>query len=238
MKGSSALLGLRCLRRCAGSGLLGRTTAAGLRALNTGRFEGVGRDTDKAVRLRAEPVGLVKLLHDFDERFAGDARLANLDELLERAEGLAEFHQFFDANENVERLELLVPTGGAGFEFLEKALAALFGTPVELDRGGAATAEDVIEQTAGATLGNLSPALADEIDLPDDSEGVAVIDVAAGTPAARLGMRTGDIIQMLNGADIRAMAELKAALGASKNIRRWQVQLRRGAQVMNLMITL
>ena len=34
------------------------------------------------------------------------------------------------------------------------------------------------------------------------------------------------------------MAELKAALGASKNIRRWQVQLRRGAQVMNLMITL
>jgi len=129
-------------------------------------------------------------------------------------------------------IHLMVSRGGKSFDVKMKAEAA-----PEIPPRQAMTVSDN-SPLSGATLGNLSPALADEIDLPDDSEGVAVIDVAAGTPAARLGMRTGDIIQMLNGADIRSMAELKAALGASKNIRRWQVQLRRGAQVMNLMITL
>lgn len=127
---------------------------------------------------------------------------------------------------------LMVSRSGKSFDVKMKAEAA-----PEIPPRQAMTVSDN-SPLSGATLGNLSPALADEIDLLDDSEGVAVIDVAAGTPAARLGMRTGDIIQMLNGADIRSMAELKAALGASKNIRRWQVQLRRGAQVMNLMITL
>ena len=70
------------------------------------------------------------------------------------------------------------------------------------------------------------------------STGVVVVDVAQGSPAARMGLRRGDIILVLNGADIAAVAQLKEALGASTKIRRWQVQLRRGAQVMNLLVTL
>ncbi|MBW7911946.1 MAG: Do family serine endopeptidase [Alphaproteobacteria bacterium] len=129
-------------------------------------------------------------------------------------------------------IHLMVSRAGKSFDVKMKAEAAPEMPPRE------ATTVSGNNPLSGATLGNLSPALADEIDLHDDSEGVAVIEVAAGTPAARLGLRTGDIIQMLNGADIPSMTELKAALGASQNIRRWQVQLRRGAQVMNLMITL
>ncbi|HRI76573.1 MAG TPA: Do family serine endopeptidase [Alphaproteobacteria bacterium] len=129
-------------------------------------------------------------------------------------------------------IHLMVSRAGKSFDVKMKAEAA-----PEIPPRQAMTVSGN-NPLSGATLGNLSPALADEIDLPDDSEGVAVIEVAAGTPAARLGLRTGDIIQMLNGADIPSMTELKAALGASQNIRRWQVQLRRGAQVMNLMITL
>lgn len=129
-------------------------------------------------------------------------------------------------------IHLMVSRAGKSFDVKMKAEAAPETPPRQ------AMTVSGNNPLSGATLGNLSPALADEIDLHDDSEGVAVIEVAAGTPAARLGLRTGDIIQMLNGADIPSMTELKAALGASQNIRRWQVQLRRGAQVMNLMITL
>ena len=91
---------------------------------------------------------------------------------------------------------------------------------------------------AGATLANISPAVADEVGLDHpDAAGVVVMDVAAGTPAARMGLRAGDILLVVNGVDIPAVAQLKEALGASTNIRRWMVQLRRGAQVMNLMVT-
>lgn len=92
---------------------------------------------------------------------------------------------------------------------------------------------------SGATVANISPAVADEIGLDHaDAEGVVVMDIAKGTQAARMGLRSGDIISMVNGADIQSVRQLKEALGASKNIRRWAVQLRRGGQVMNLVVTL
>jgi len=91
---------------------------------------------------------------------------------------------------------------------------------------------------AGATVENISPAVADEIGLPFEETGIAVTRVEGGSPAARLGLQTGDIIQQVNGAPTPAVLELKTALGASKKIRRWQIVIKRGAQLMNLMITL
>lgn len=92
---------------------------------------------------------------------------------------------------------------------------------------------------AGATVANVSPAVADEIGLDNtEAEGVVVMDVAKGTQAARMGLRKGDIVSTVNGADIQTVRQLKEALAASRNIRRWAVQLRRGAQVMNLVVSL
>lgn len=91
----------------------------------------------------------------------------------------------------------------------------------------------------GATLANISPAVADEVGLDHtDASGVVVTAVAGGSQAARLGLQPGDIILVVNGAQIPAMTELRAALAASVKIRRWMVQIQRGAQVMNLMVTL
>lgn len=90
----------------------------------------------------------------------------------------------------------------------------------------------------GVTVANLSPAVADETGLPFDETGVAVMQVEGNSPAARLGLQKGDIIQRINGADIPAVLELKAALGASQKTRRWQIFIKRGQQVLNLMITL
>lgn len=128
---------------------------------------------------------------------------------------------------------MTVSRGGKSFEAKIKAEAAPETPPRETY---------VVEgrtPLTGATLANISPAVADEIGLDHpDAEGVVVMDVAAGTPAARMGLRTGDILMVLNGADIPAMMQLKEALGASKNIRRWLVQVRRGSQVMKLMVTI
>ncbi len=91
---------------------------------------------------------------------------------------------------------------------------------------------------SGTTVENISPAVADEIGLAFEDTGVAVTAVENGSPAARLGLQIGDIIQQVNGADTPAVLELKTAIGASTQIRRWQVMIKRGTQVLNLMITL
>jgi S1-C subfamily serine protease len=62
-----------------------------------------------------------------------------------------------------------------------------------------------VRQLAGARLTN--------VPLPSKNkvEGVYVADVEAGSPAARLGLRTGDIIVAVNQNPVRSVAELEAA---------------------------
>jgi serine protease Do len=91
---------------------------------------------------------------------------------------------------------------------------------------------------SGTTVENISPAVADEVGLAFEDAGVAVTAIENGSPAARLGLQIGDVIQRVNGADTPAVLELKTAIGASTQIRRWQVMIKRGTQVLNLMITL
>ncbi len=65
---------------------------------------------------------------------------------------------------------------------------------------------------AGAVVGNLSPALADELGLGLLDTGVVVIEVREGSPAARVGLRPGDIILRVAGREVRDVSSLSAAL--------------------------
>ncbi|WP_114374272.1 DegQ family serine endoprotease [Elioraea thermophila] len=65
---------------------------------------------------------------------------------------------------------------------------------------------------AGAVVGNLSPALADELGLGLLDTGVVVIEVREGSPAARVGFRPGDVILRVAGREVRDVASLLAAL--------------------------
>ncbi len=51
----------------------------------------------------------------------------------------------------------------------------------------------------GATVENLSPAVAEELSLPIDARGVVIREIASRTPAAQLGFRKLDIILEVNG---------------------------------------
>lgn len=81
---------------------------------------------------------------------------------------------------------------------------------------------------AGATVVNLSPAVAEELGLdPFSGPGVLVSKVAGGA-AAQVGLRPGDIIRAVNGRDIRTVRDLSGAVtGAAAT---WQVTIERNGQ--------
>ena len=86
----------------------------------------------------------------------------------------------------------------------------------------------------GAKVANLSPAVAEELGVDDDGPGVVVLDVAPNTPAARLGVKRGDLVIGLNNDKVTSVAGLVKALGAPAD--GWRISLEREGQVYNLAI--
>jgi Do/DeqQ family serine protease len=87
---------------------------------------------------------------------------------------------------------------------------------------------------AGATVANLSPALAEELAVSDTLRGVIVTAVDRGSLAGRTGLRPGDLIIAVNGTETKSVAALKTRLAAPT--RRWQVAIQRGERVMSVVI--
>jgi Do/DeqQ family serine protease len=88
---------------------------------------------------------------------------------------------------------------------------------------------------AGALVANLSPALADELSLESNNpRGVVVLEVAAGSSAQRLRLQRGDILLEANGQAIARVAELRTNLRPRDGI--WRIKVKRGEEVMSLMI--
>jgi serine protease Do len=89
---------------------------------------------------------------------------------------------------------------------------------------------------AGATVANLSPALADELAMETDQSGVIVLKVQRGTPAARVGLQPRDIVMTLNGAEVKSVAGLQQLVAKSIGDKRWRVAIKRGDKVFNAVI--
>jgi Do/DeqQ family serine protease len=84
---------------------------------------------------------------------------------------------------------------------------------------------------AGATVANLSPAFNDEIGFDQNLTGVVVTGLVPGSPAAFARVRPGDIVLNVNGSDVVDVARLQTLL---RRTGAWQIQLRRGTQLLNL----
>ena len=87
---------------------------------------------------------------------------------------------------------------------------------------------------AGATVANLSPALAEELGEGRAWTGVVVADVRAGTPAQRIGLKRGDRLVSLNGAEIASAAGLRRQ--AERSRPPWQLRIRRGPETFDVVI--
>ena len=83
---------------------------------------------------------------------------------------------------------------------------------------------------AGVTVANLSPAVADELSLSSDGEGVAVMEIAPGSPAHQVGFQKGDIVLSVNGTKIGSTKMLDEAMKARSYT--WRIAINRGGQVL------
>jgi Do/DeqQ family serine protease len=87
----------------------------------------------------------------------------------------------------------------------------------------------------GCKVANLSPAVAQEIGMDDDTrEGVVVLEVKERTPAARLGIKRGDIVVSLNDEKVKSVAQLAGVLEASGG--GWRLSVERAGKLFNLAI--
>jgi S1-C subfamily serine protease len=87
---------------------------------------------------------------------------------------------------------------------------------------------------AGAVVANLSPALADEMQLDSDWRGVVIVQIRRGSPAYRLGLRPGDIVAAVNGRKVSNVDALQAALRTAGG--QWEINFRRDGQTQTLQI--
>lgn len=83
---------------------------------------------------------------------------------------------------------------------------------------------------SGAKVANLNPALVEEIRFDGADEGVVVLEVSRGSPAASLGLRPGDLVLRINERDVSSVADLDQAL--AQQPRRWTIAVRRGDQTL------
>jgi membrane-associated protease RseP (regulator of RpoE activity) len=69
-------------------------------------------------------------------------------------------------------------------------------------------------RAAGAEVVELKPELAAYFDVRG---GVLVVEVAPGTPAARAGLRPGDVLTRVGGVDVASMAHVRAGLARPRD---------------------
>lgn len=88
---------------------------------------------------------------------------------------------------------------------------------------------------AGATVANLSPALAAEMGRDHFDAGVIIRDIASRSPAHRLEFRPGDIVVEVNGQPIEFVSDLREATAAPQP--RWNLKVRRAGRIFSLSIS-
>jgi Do/DeqQ family serine protease len=84
----------------------------------------------------------------------------------------------------------------------------------------------------GAKVANISPAVADELHLDADTEGVVVTGLAEDGTAANVGFQKGDIILAVNNQKIAKTSDLEKATQASSRV--WRIVLMRAGQQINV----
>jgi Do/DeqQ family serine protease len=85
----------------------------------------------------------------------------------------------------------------------------------------------------GATVANLSPALADDLRLDTQTRGVVIVAVADGSEAQSLGFQKGDIIVSVNNQKMERPTDLDRVTRAGG--RQWRITINRGGQQITVM---
>lgn len=85
---------------------------------------------------------------------------------------------------------------------------------------------------SGTKLANLSPAVVEELGLKGQPRGVFILAIAKRSPAARLGLRPGDILVSINDRKIALVRDATKILDAGAES--WDIAIRRGERVLKV----
>ncbi|RAH99319.1 serine protease [Acuticoccus sediminis] len=85
---------------------------------------------------------------------------------------------------------------------------------------------------AGATVQNLSPAVADELNIDMTATGVVIARVNERTPAARFGLRPGDIVRSVNGNRVETTEDLERM--TRQRARYWDLDIERDGRRLSV----
>jgi S1-C subfamily serine protease len=80
----------------------------------------------------------------------------------------------------------------------------------------------------GARVSNLSPVLAEELQLDASAQGVVIVDVANGSPAQSLGFQRGDLVISVNNSTVAKTLDLERIAGQQSRV--WRITFVRGGQ--------
>lgn len=87
---------------------------------------------------------------------------------------------------------------------------------------------------SGVIIANLSPAYAEELELPGGLTGVIITEIAQNSAALQFGIRPGDIILAIGDEKMRLVDDVVRVSGTPRNL--WDLRIRRGDKVIALRI--
>lgn len=123
------------------------------------------------------------------------------------------------------RAELLVWRDGK-----ERTLKARADTPKEVPARDKRVL-DGVNPLAGLEVVNMSPALADELDLDPFTKGVVIAARLSGTLSSRYRFRTGDVILEVMDTEISSTRQLVKILEEYDGVRNWELVIDRGGRI-------
>ncbi len=87
---------------------------------------------------------------------------------------------------------------------------------------------------SGATVANMSPALAVELGRDGFEAGVIILQLPRGSTGDRLRFKAGDMVTSVNGIEIESVRHMKAVM--AKPAKRWRISIRRNGKKLSRII--
>jgi Do/DeqQ family serine protease len=127
------------------------------------------------------------------------------------------------------------PLGGTSQIDVQRGGKALrLGVPLETAPDGGRNEITLTARSPfqGAKVANISPAVADELHLDADTEGVVITEIGDDSTAGQVGFQKGDIILAVNNNRVGKTADLEKATNQSARL--WRITLVRNGQQINV----